>query len=80
MSLSQLVEIAFKVSNGREQVQEKRGHWRMRQQTALLAAALAEGRAGPNGGPPRGTRPKVTGHLMVGSRQCAYCKQEGHPK
>ena len=47
MPMSQRVEIAFKVFNGRDQVQEKREQQRMKQAT-LLAAALTQGREGPN--------------------------------
>lgn len=47
MPMSQVVEIAFKVFNGRDQVQEQREQQRMKQAT-LLAAALTQGREGQN--------------------------------
>lgn len=43
MPISQLVEIAFKVSNSGYQVQERNEQRRMKQQAILLVAALTQG-------------------------------------
>ena len=85
MQMSQLVEIDFKLFNNRDQVQERKEQWRMKQAT-LLAAALTQGLF--HALPQRRTQSKVgipgplasicKGHPIVGPHQCAQCKKEGH--
>ena len=65
MNPSQLVDVAFKVLNNREQWQKQED---AKRNAAFLAVAL-NSQKGSNlkeGKPP------------LGKEQCAYCKEEGH--
>lgn len=47
MPVLQLVKVAFNVFNSRNQVQQRKDHWKVKQQATLLAAALIQGSPRP---------------------------------
>lgn len=76
MNISQLIEIANKVYNNREEAAEREARKRMEKKAALLAAALGRPALPPKGPPSK----ERVGHLRVEADQCAYCKERGHWK
>lgn len=76
MNISQLIEVASKAYNNREEASEREARKKMEKKAALLVAAL--GRPLP---PPRGPQAKgKAGHHRVEADQCAYCREKGHWK
>ena len=93
MSISQLIEIAYKVYNNREEVERKekqkeklRGK---RQNAAILAAAFAQAQTSSQGRGFLKGRGRRRGHRVGGNSgnriplrrdQCAICREKGHWK
>ncbi|KAF6109637.1 hypothetical protein HJG60_010879 [Phyllostomus discolor] len=73
MNISQLIEMANKVYNNREEAAETTALEKQKRKAALLTAALAA--------PAKGLQKKgQKGYFKVDKDQCAYCKERGHWK
>ncbi|KAF6099824.1 hypothetical protein HJG60_011555 [Phyllostomus discolor] len=73
MNTSQLIEVANKVYNNREEAAETAALEKQKRKASLLAATLAA--------PAKGLQKKgQKGHFKVDKDQCAYCKERGHWK
>ena len=72
-NISQLVEVANKVYNNREEEAETAASEKQKRKAALLAAVLVAPEKGPQ-------KKGQKGHFKVDKDQCTYCKERGHCK
>uniref|UniRef100_A0A4X2MBW5 CCHC-type domain-containing protein n=1 Tax=Vombatus ursinus TaxID=29139 RepID=A0A4X2MBW5_VOMUR len=79
-TLTELMEVAKRVYDSREELQEKQARSMTRAVVAALAQIPGDRQSGKGGRP--GPRPqgRNTGRPPLGRDQCAYCKATGHWK